>query len=94
MIECVKIEDVLTCIIFQVVGKDLTCGELKEIIENLPTIEIEEEDTSENLIDIIYPVGSYYFNEYNSAINPNDAFNNTEREIEWEDCGGYWIRVK
>lgn len=48
MIECVKIEDVLTCIIFQVVGKDLTCGELKKTVENLPKIKIEEGRTNES----------------------------------------------
>lgn len=90
MIECVKIEDVLTCIIFQVAGKNLTCGELKKIIEGLPKIKIEEEDTIESLIDEIYPIGSYYFNEYNPTINPNNVFDNTT----WEDYRGYWIRVK
>ena len=51
MIECVRKEDVLTCIIFQVVGKDLTCGELKKIVDNLPTIVIGKESTGEMLID-------------------------------------------
>ena len=51
MIECVRKEDVLTCIIFQIVGKDLTCGELKKIIDNLPTIVIGKESTGEMLID-------------------------------------------
>ena len=90
MIECVKIEDVLTCIIFQVVGKDLTCGELKRIVENLPKIKIEEGDTFESLIDKMHPIGSYYFNECNPTINPNDAFDNTT----WECYGRYWIRVE
>ena len=90
MIKCIKIEDVLTCIIFQVAGKDLTCGELKKIIENLPTVVIGKESTFDNLIDQVYPVGSYYFNEYNPKINPNDAFDNTT----WECYGRYWIRVK
>ena len=90
MIKCVKLEDVLTCIIFQIVGKDLTCGELKKIIENLPTVVIGKESTFVNLIDEVYPVGSYYFNHYGLAINPNDAFDDTT----WEDLGGYWIRVK
>ena len=90
MIKCVKIEDVLTCIIFQVVGKDLTCGELKKIIENLPTIVIGKESTFENLIDEAYPIGSPYYNHYGLATDPNDAFYGTT----WEDCGSYWIRVK
>lgn len=90
MIECVKIEDVLTCIIFQIVGKDLTCGELKEIIENLPKIKIKEGDTFESLIDKIYPIGSFYFNECNPKINPNDVFGNTT----WENHRDYWIRIK
>lgn len=90
MIECVKIEDILTCIIFQVVGKDLTCGELKEIIDGLPKIKIKKGDTFESLIDEVYPIGSYYFNEYNPGINPNDVFENTT----WEDCEDYWVRIK
>lgn len=87
MIECVKIEDVLTCIIFQVIGKDLTCGELQEIIEKLPKIVIGKESTGEMLIDEAYPVGSYC---YGFATNPNDMIDGTE----WEDHGYYWQRVK
>lgn len=54
------------------------------------SIEIEDENPVENLIDTIYPVGSCYFNNYGLATNPNDEFYNTT----WEDCGGYWKRVK
>lgn len=90
MIECVKIEDVLTCIIFQVVGKDLTCGELKKIIDNLPKVVIGKKSTVVNLIDEVYPVGSCYFDHYGLAGNPNDWFENTV----WENHGSYWQRIK
>ena len=33
---------VLEYIIFEVVGKDITCGELKRAIESLPAIEVSE----------------------------------------------------
>ena len=37
---------VLEYIIFGVVGKDITCGELKRAIESLPTIEVSEDAIS------------------------------------------------
>lgn len=43
MSEYIGKDKVLEYIIFEVVGKDITCGELKRGIESLPTVEVNKD---------------------------------------------------
>lgn len=47
-------DKVVEYIIFGVVGKDITCGELKREIESLPTIEVSEDCISRAIALEIY----------------------------------------
>lgn len=85
MVKYVKLEDVITCIIFQVIGKDLTCKELREIINGLPIKKIKEEKSA---IDLIYPVGSIFISQIDE--DPNDLFEGTIWLNKWETV---WERV-
>lgn len=69
---------VLEYIIFGVVGKDITCGELKRAIESLPAIEVSEKTDDWTPVSEGSPKKE---GEYIVSMG-NDAFN-TEGRVTW-----------
>lgn len=69
---------VLEYIVFGVVGKDITCGELKRGIESLLTIEVSDDAIS--LVEPERPKGEWIF-------NPKDAIDLMFAKPECSECG-------
>lgn len=75
-------DKVLEYIIFGVVGKDITCGELKRGIESLPTIEVSDDAISRQaLIDEILEDGNGAVLTYPTGVYEDELVEHIERQM-------------